>query len=223
METMILVVLACAVMLFGCIGQPSITSPAPNATVAKPPEIPPSQALLKSLKSAPTWSATYSMFGASLPSSYDFAQYVQNRQNFRTDVMLVSMQSRTYILGNKAYSCANLGQSWSCSQFPKEVLDASPAPSDLLYSLEAELEKTPSQYSVSLDGKMDVAKASADCYLLASAEAKVRYCVSAGGIPLYLSYNSTGAKPVEVILTAKQFGTTADDSAFKLPAEPKAG
>ena len=234
MRNVILVSMLCAFLLLGCTSQPPVISsdspnvtappkpPAQNTTV-KPPEPPTSQpasqALLSSLKSAQLWSATYSITDSGLPGVSTISQYVRNGE-VRIDMNAATYKVRTYLLGQKAYSCTDRGAGWFCNSFRRELYEGEPIPSDLLYSLGTGLSAQPELYNIAGDGKMAIAGASADCYSLTGANATIKYCVSAKGVPLYMKYGSTNGKPVTSVISATQVGI-ATDADFVLPAAPK--
>ncbi len=235
MKQIILISLVCVALLFGCAGsneqkQPAATgkSQQGNGAAASSGSTKNDvstgtfaqnalESLLGTLKLNSGWKVTYQLSGTGMQGTTEMSQYVKGTEKFRTDVSAAGMETRTYVMDNKAYLCTKTGE-WSCLKFTVPKNDSSQAS----YELESELETDASKYNVTADGTMQVAGVTAACFKVVSADASTRYCVSAEGVPLYVKSSAQSeGQAVEYEMKAKSYSASVSDSDFALPAEPQ--
>ena len=196
--------------------QPAASNNVPAVVNNQPPATQPSGSplddLLATLQHGGSWKVTYSITGTNMQTALQISQYVKGTDKIRNDMAVQGMESRTYILGNDAYTCTSQQGSWTCYKYTGAMQAYGSA--DISKGLEADSSK----YTVTADGTMQVAGTTATCYQVVSSDGTSRYCVSAEGVPLYVKSTSKDNTVME--MTATSYSASVSDADFTLPATP---
>lgn len=155
----------------------------------------------------------YSAEGQSMVMS----QYVKG-DNMRTDITIMGMETRSYIVDDVFVSCMNQAGEWMCFESDATSADANytyevdDPMSDDIDSFDGEVNKLPGRV---------IAGAQAECFEviyddIEYEDAEYIYCYSSGGVPLLMEgeIDSTVWRMV-----AREFSTTVSNNVFDLPAE----
>lgn len=163
---------------------------------------------LMGMRSNLKWRVDYDLTtSASGATAIQMTQYVKG-SNIRTDTAAGGQSIRTYILGDKYYTCMQQG-AWTCFVIQMSATDA-----------QSKVESEPSKYASVPDGTMQIAGVSTSCFKLDNVEgAAMRYCFSQDGVPLYFSVTSTSdGQKMDTIMSATGYTTAVSDADFVLPA-----
>lgn len=227
----LLIALVAAMLLFGCCGSlPQNAGPqkpgaqAGGNNTQQPtggndvPPVPPKQnepaatpmdAFLSALKlSNSGWSVAYSVsVGGQTP--YTMKEYAKGLDRFRVDTIMQGTESRVYKVGSDMYTCTNTG-TWVCYRY------SGVAAGEDMGALQSGLENEPETYTVTLNGTMNIAGVTATCYKVVKDGTTTRYCISAEGVPLYISMS--GGSASATVMSATSYSTSVSNSDFTPPA-----
>ncbi len=123
----------------------------------------------------------------------------------RVDSISHGLETRSYLIGEKAFSCSSASGRWQCYEVSKT--DVSESFPDL-----------PSgDREVKYVGTRKISGEEAKCYRYREEDMIVEFCVNAEGLPLYVSDRSSDTNVEMVVI---EHSKDVDDSDFKLPAKP---
>jgi hypothetical protein len=142
-------------------------------------------------------------------------QYVRAKSgddyNFRTDVTVQGIETRSYITGGVVTSCTKFGGNWNCNEVDTNSMETSNPSADAQAAAESDAQ-------ITRDGTKVVAGVNADCYKVVNDDGTVRYCIG-DGVPLFVeTITSQGTNTVE----ATSYSKTVVDSDFTPPASASA-
>jgi len=133
-------------------------------------------------------------------------QYFKDAKHFRTDMITSGMEIRSYLVDDKISSCFNVAGKWNCQQITYEA--------SANEQVEADIVAGKIDYQVTNLPGRTIAGTATQCYLAQFEQAKVTYCFSSEGIPLYIK---TEMKEATSEMTATKYSTSVADSIFELP------
>jgi hypothetical protein len=166
---------------------------------------------MMSKKTALKYTVTYKMTGSSQGSSFNYqmTQYFGGADRFRMDSANSGVETRSYLMDNKFYSCTQQGGKWNCFSIESQTESPTKQFDDIA--------ENPTDYRVTPDGTKSVAGTTAKCYKITTPQGNVRECLSKEGVPLYMETTFQGGSTKK---EATSYKASVKDSDFQLPAEP---
>ena len=162
------------------------------------------------------YKATYVLKNTDFKDS-TMSQYMR-KDEIRTDMVVDGIESRSYVKGEKMYSCTKRVAEWTCMDLgiPYQTGGAEEASEKFVENMEA--------YNIKQLKKRTIAGTSTECYSMETyiEGAYFEHCFSSDNIPLYtkaIITNNSGTK-ITMEMTATSYSTSVSDADFELPAEP---
>ena len=224
----IIILLVCALLLMGCIGNESKGSEESkqgksegkpqDSPQQEPPQLPsldPSSELTNLLNKGQNaqYQVVYDLTsnGYGEPLVYEMTQYKKGAAKTRIDTTTSGISSRSYVLLDKVYTCSDQ-KGWTCYEFSADYSQSTGVGT----AFEDEL----STYEVKSLGDRQIVGTSSKCFSIKNKSEDVEYCLSAEGVPLYMKSESDAeGQKITTTMVAKSYNKDVSDGDFELPAK----
>jgi hypothetical protein len=162
------------------------------------------------------WKIDYDIKGTAegVSTNMKVSEYMKGTK-IRTDLSVMGIDSRTYILGDEYTSCTYMNKQWNCNKIKPAETETKSAK-----DIEMDYTEDPDKFKTEYAGTKTVAGENTQCFKVTDLEDDIvtTYCYTKEALPLYIK--SVGPDS-ESEMTATSFSRTVSDSDFELPQGAK--
>jgi hypothetical protein len=158
------------------------------------------------------YKVTYDIKQSSNEQSFDAVQtLVMKGNNMKYEMVTEQGKTMFYYLDEKVYSCMDMSSQKMCFEMESSSAENPTKNQD-------ELVQNFDDLDITMKSSREIAGTTAKCFEYGFEEAKVEYCFSKEGVPLYMKM--LGMEEFNFEMTAKDYSTDVSDSEFTLPTTP---